>query len=142
MEYDPLQKPQPRVEDLQTEAGVRTAQTKAAAAPADSSSGGTEDANAHRLLSMPQEHYSSDAAESVAAVMPPSEVRPILHGTFRKPQLVGKGNLPPSKTPPPLTADYTPLFTVHMQIGLEIVAHIIMRSGQQQTYPHSSRLLG
>jgi hypothetical protein len=90
MQDDPLQQPELGIEGLQGQAGTGLTQAEPAVAPMQGGSRGAEDADANRPLAMPEHDHLAYTAEVMTAIMPPSEVRPIAHGTVRKPQLRGK----------------------------------------------------
>src|SRR5262245_17859254 len=47
-----------------------------------------KDADADRLARVPEQHDPADEGEVVAAIMPPSEVRPVAAGAVRQPKVV------------------------------------------------------
>lgn len=49
---------------------------------------GNEDADADRIIAVPEENQLAGEAKVMAAVMPPSEVRPVGDGSVRQPKVV------------------------------------------------------
>ncbi len=81
MQHDPLEQPELGIKGLQDQAGTRLMQAEPAVAPMQGGGGSTEDANPDGPLAMPEQGHAPDAAEMVAPIMPPCEVRPVAHGT-------------------------------------------------------------
>ena len=92
---------------------------------------GAEDADADRLGAVPEQHDPADEGEVVAAVMPPSEVRPVGGGAVREPKLVVEADRffftsrrSHSIAPVAVAADE--------QVGVEVVEQVVVRGGQQE----------
>ena len=70
------------------DATSRIGQTEVTGAKRERGGRRAEDADADRFATVPEHDYLAGVSEVVAAVMPPSEVRPVGSGAFREPKLV------------------------------------------------------
>jgi hypothetical protein len=88
VQHHPRQQPQLTVQRRQRRLRARVLQAEVVRAQRQAGGGGAEDADADRLISVPQQDDAACEGKVVAAVMPPSEVRPVGTGAVRQPEIV------------------------------------------------------
>src|SRR5204862_7817213 len=76
------------VQRREVPSGARPPQAEELRPEPQARGGRREDAGPDRLAAVPEEYDPADEGEVVAAVMPPSEVRPVAAGAVRQPKLV------------------------------------------------------
>ena len=92
VQHNPLQQPELRVHRLQSQTRSRILQTEIPAPQRQGRCWCAEDDDPDRPFAVPEYDHAAGVGQVVAAIMPPSEVRPIAAGTVGEPEIVAEGD--------------------------------------------------